>query len=135
MESILKLGVACFSHSHSILQSSVTPVLQVMLEYYGSVEETLANKKKLFSATCNQLLCPALQLKGLLLDWCEPELVSGILNGLEGIFLSLFRRSVCVCVCACFTKESKITLHNLSSSIFLFGWLHLCAPSGGLYAQ
>lgn len=94
MESVLKLGVACFSHSHSSLQPSVTPVLQVMLEYYCSVEESLANKKKLFSATCNQLLCPALRLRGLLVDWSGPEPVSSILNGLEGIFLSLFRRSV-----------------------------------------
>lgn len=99
MESILKLGVACFGHSHVSLQSSVAPVLQYMLEYYASVEEMLANKKKLFSATCHQLLCPALQLRGLLSGFpsqCEGVLVSTILSGLEGIFLSLFRRQVCM---------------------------------------
>lgn len=95
MESILKLGVACFSHSHLPLQSCVTPVLQYMLEYYASIEEMLANKKKLFTATCHQLLCPALQLRGLLLGCsaqCEQVLVSAILSGLEMIFQSLFRR-------------------------------------------
>lgn len=87
------LGVACFSHTHLSLQRAVSPVLDAMLEYYVTLEDTLGNKKKLFTATCNQLLCPALQLRGLLQRSLPSQHgSSGIINGLEGIFKSLFRR-------------------------------------------
>lgn len=77
----------------------MTPVLKYMLEYYVSVEETLGNKKKLLTATCNQLLRPALQLRGLLDSpsqcggsQCGGVVMQDISDGLEGIFASLFRR-------------------------------------------
>jgi hypothetical protein len=65
-----------------------------MLELFTNLEDALANKKKLFSTVCQQLLCPAMQLWGLLLPDSMPAdiPVSNILNGLEGIFQSLFRR-------------------------------------------
>lgn len=68
------------------------PVLDSMLQYYDNVEDTLGNKKKLFAATCNQLLCPALQLRGLLQHSPSPCKSNDIVTGLDGILKSLFRR-------------------------------------------
>ena len=97
MESMLKLGVAASSHAHKRVESGMMPVLRSLLQWFSGFEETLANKKKLFAATCRQLLCPALQLHGLLCPSPSSCHVGGvpisdIVSGLEGIFKSLFRR-------------------------------------------
>ena len=91
LESMLKLGVACFSHTHSALRSAVSPALYCVLEYYASLEEMLGNKKKLFTATCKQLLHPALRLS-CLLQGREGD--AGVAGGVARILRSLFRRFV-----------------------------------------
>lgn len=97
LESILRLGVACFSPTHLALQTAVFAALAHVLLCYGHLEETQGNKKKLFTATCGQLLCPALELKGCLLASppdCGVDTVSTIMLGLEAIFKSLFKRYI-----------------------------------------
>lgn len=95
LESILRLGVACFSHTHLALQPAVLAVLACVLQCYGQLEDTQGNKKKLFTATCGQLLCPALELKGRLLASppdCGVDTFNTLTLGLEAIFKSLFKR-------------------------------------------
>lgn len=99
LESSLRLGVACFRHTHSLeLQGAVVPALASLLEYYVYLEGRQANCKKVFTATCNQLLCLTLQLNGLV-ESTPPEAtaprLTAIRHALGAIFKSLFRRWLC----------------------------------------
>ena len=117
MESVLKVGVAFFSPSprDPTLQHGVATVLECLLKLYVGLQDTFANKKKVFAGTCRQLLCPALQLSGLLQPGgVAPSssnivvgdvVVGNIVAGVDGVLRSLFRRCVgavfvaCGCVC------------------------------------
>lgn len=99
LESLLKLGVACIcgpSHPEERLGEAVLSALGPMLEWYVYVDQTQGNRKKVFSATCQQLLCPCLQLySSLQPQWTGPECVameSDVTSGLVAVFESLFRR-------------------------------------------
>lgn len=95
MESLLTLGVACFSHTHQDLQEAVLLGVRCVGEYYTYLNSTQANLKKVFLTTCQQLLSPALQLHGLIRKVStlyQVDLVPRVIGVLENIFKSLFRR-------------------------------------------
>lgn len=100
MEHILALGVACCGPSHLAegLREAVLSALEPALKCYVYVEQTQGNRKKVFSATCQHLLCPCLQLYSSLQVWeTRSECVAmekTVANGLMAVFKSLFRRSV-----------------------------------------
>lgn len=103
LESVMLLGVACFSHTHpQQLQPTLLPALLCTLDYYRYLETTQGNPKKVFMSACQQLLCPALRLHGLLLTvvtpyqeggaCCGESSVTPVINALKNIFKSLFKR-------------------------------------------
>lgn len=95
LESILTLCVASFSHAHQQgPESGLLQCLQCGLEYYSYLESVQGNPKKVFTSTCQQLLCPALRLHSLLGTQAIPyqESVAKVIGGIENIFKSLFRR-------------------------------------------
>lgn len=102
LESILVLGVACCDPSHPIegLREAVLPALGPLLECYVYVDQTQGNRKKAFSATCQHLLCPCLQLYSSLQahgTGTGSECAAMVTSGLTAIIKSLFRRLVGMC--------------------------------------
>ena len=98
LERILALGVACCGPSPPVegLHGAVLSALGRVLECYVYVDQTQGNRKKVFSATCQQLLCPCLQLysslqaRGVGSECTTME--NTVTSGLKAIFKSLFRR-------------------------------------------
>ena len=100
LENLLVLSVACCSPSPPAkgLRGAVLCALRCVLEWFVYVDGTQGNRKKAFSATCHQLLCPCLQLYSSLHGRETDREMDGetdrgdVIGGLTAVFKSLFRR-------------------------------------------
>lgn len=98
LEHMLVLGVACCVSSHPAegLREAVLCALGLLLALYIYVDQTQGNRKKVFLATCQQLLCPCLQLYSSLHTQDTSSqciaLETALSSGVVAIFKSLFQR-------------------------------------------
>jgi len=112
MEVTLKISVGFWSLvpiAGETMMTDMGEVLVRLLPYFTYLVNTKGNHKKVFSSTCCHLLLPCLTLKALLSKkgrniggershgmgkvWISETL----LEGLDGVVLSLFSRYVCKC--------------------------------------